>query len=366
MLSDFDSDLTELSSDEEEYVPVSQKKKTPAKSLKNEYKVHSALRPPRTTQYTAKSLYDQMIDNSIQLDPEYQRDIVWPESKQVGLIDSVLRNYYIPPVIFGESRFISDDGTEHRVCIDGKQRLTSIQKITSKRYWYKDGPGAKRTLLPKQYMQAFANKQITCVEYDNLNDDQEREIFQASLLSAIQRVQLGVALTPAERMQAITGPWPSLIRDIQTRVLGRDGFGEDLDWGRTRGRDFQCLASIVYLLHTHPNAKFPGAATLDKWLQSSSPILPTFRTDVLDSFRIFISLVKDKRYNAAFQKPTRVSPIEFTMTGVLIHQFRATLSMTQLSSAIWKMRADVRSRHADIRANAKVHKTMFTFITKKM
>ena len=28
-------------------------------------------------------------------------DVVWPDSKQSGLIDSILRNYYIPPVIFG-------------------------------------------------------------------------------------------------------------------------------------------------------------------------------------------------------------------------------------------------------------------------
>ncbi|EPS97903.1 hypothetical protein FOMPIDRAFT_17561, partial [Fomitopsis schrenkii] len=60
----------------------------------------NALRPPRTTQYTAKSLFDQIIENTIDLDPEYQRDVVWPETKQSGLIDSILRNYYIPPVIF--------------------------------------------------------------------------------------------------------------------------------------------------------------------------------------------------------------------------------------------------------------------------
>ena len=33
-------------------------------------------------------------------------DVVWSEAKQVGLIDSLLRNYYIPPVIFGKSYFL--------------------------------------------------------------------------------------------------------------------------------------------------------------------------------------------------------------------------------------------------------------------
>jgi hypothetical protein len=29
-------------------------------------------------------------------------DVVWSEQKQIGLIDSVFRNYYIPPIIFGQ------------------------------------------------------------------------------------------------------------------------------------------------------------------------------------------------------------------------------------------------------------------------
>ena len=67
-------------------------------------------------------LSEQIVDGSIDLDPDYQRgtlvfhqfslsandpshhspiDVVWSEQKQIGLIDSVFRNYYIPPIIFG-------------------------------------------------------------------------------------------------------------------------------------------------------------------------------------------------------------------------------------------------------------------------
>lgn len=28
--------------------------------------------------------------------------IVWNEQKQIGLIDSIFRNYYIPPIVFSE------------------------------------------------------------------------------------------------------------------------------------------------------------------------------------------------------------------------------------------------------------------------
>ena len=53
--------------------------------------------------------------------------MVWPEAKQIGLIDSIFRNFYIPPVIFAVQK--DEDGEETRVCVDGKQRLTSILKF---------------------------------------------------------------------------------------------------------------------------------------------------------------------------------------------------------------------------------------------
>jgi hypothetical protein len=82
----------------------------------------------------------------------------------------------------------------------------SICSLTNQKLWYKQVGNTKRKLLPKQYMQQFAYKQITCVEYETLSPDQEREIFQVGrnhsrsttvIIMVIQRVQLGVALTPA-------------------------------------------------------------------------------------------------------------------------------------------------------------------------
>ncbi|KAI0052779.1 hypothetical protein FA95DRAFT_1579796 [Auriscalpium vulgare] len=353
------SDLTDLSSDDDYDAPVSRSSNTKKSALKktkgSTYTIANSLRPPRTTQYSAKSLYEQIMDNSIDLEADYQRDVVWPEPKQVGLIDSVFRNYYVPPVIFAVTT--AEDGSETRVCIDGKQRLTSIQNVTNKKYWYKrEGAGAK-TMLPGPLVASFANKQIVCVEYDYLSDDQEREIFQ--------RVQLGVALTPAERMQAITGPWPSFIRELQSQVVGVDGFGDALDWGRARGRDFQGLASIVFVIEKLPTFSLPVSPALDKWLSRTIAVPKKLRNDVFETFRIFLRLAKDKKYNAAFHKPTRVSPIEFIMIAVLIYTRRQKSSLMQLSSAIEQMRADVRTKEKDVRTNARVSKALLKFITEK-
>lgn len=65
------------------------------------------------------------MDGTVDLNPEYQRGVVWSLSKQVALIDSIFKHYYVPPVILASIESI--EGAEAMVCIDGKQRLSSIR-----------------------------------------------------------------------------------------------------------------------------------------------------------------------------------------------------------------------------------------------
>lgn len=163
-------------------------------------------------------------------------------------------------------------------------------------------------------------------------------------------------------MQAISGPWPDLIREIQSVTIGEEGFADALEWGSARGRDFQCLAMIVYLIQGNP--KFPHTSQMEKWLQNTNPVPAKLRIDILETFKIFVRLARDQKYTGCFQKPSRISPVEFIMTGVCIYTLRDKFSFTQLSSAIAKMREDVRAKHVDIRSNPKVVKTMQTFLKK--
>jgi hypothetical protein len=115
-----------------------------------------ALSKPRNLTHTMYKLNDWLLKGVIDLSPEFQRgifslhfvitfskkkcthlilftfffyciiEIVWTGKKQSHLIDSVINNYYIPPIIFSCKRL--DNGRWVRVCIDGKQRLTAIKK----------------------------------------------------------------------------------------------------------------------------------------------------------------------------------------------------------------------------------------------
>lgn len=68
--------------------------------------------------------------------------------------------------------------------------------------------GAKnKPVLPENLKQEFGNKHLLCVEYVDLTQTQEIELFQ--------RVQLGKPLTKAETFKASQGAWQDFARQFE-------------------------------------------------------------------------------------------------------------------------------------------------------
>ncbi|KAG1727764.1 uncharacterized protein EDB91DRAFT_886494 [Suillus paluster] len=357
----------------------------------NGYILRNVLKLPRATTYTTQALYEQIIGSDIDLDPEYQRDVVWPEAKQIGLIDSILRNFYIPPVIFVSHQH--DDGSESKTCIDGKQRLTSIQRFmdglihhkdpeTNDKYWYKStvenqqgrSPGR---MLPERYRRLFANKQIVCIEFQDLPDSEEREIFQ--------RVQLGMALTPAEKLQVVNTSMASFVRKVEAEYFteGKPLGGRALDWDRSRGGDFRCIAQALYCISKYPSLNSVGTVgQIDKWLHNPTRTAARakgknkasddgedltkdelFLALIHDTFRVFSQLVDDPDLSPIFlQSGWRISPVEFIVICLLISIEKDQLQLRALAEKLGRMREVVREEHVDIRMNGRVAKTLLDFI----
>ncbi|KAF9220669.1 hypothetical protein BS17DRAFT_786932 [Gyrodon lividus] len=387
--------------DDAEYVDESYDELGPTSSGKRAkgsgYQLKNVLKLPRATTYSTQALYDQIHAGDIDLEPEYQRDVVWPESKQIGLVDSILRNFYVPPVIFVTHQH--EDGSETKTAIDGKQRLTSIQRfmdgliphrdpLSGEKYWYKSTAGSQsgrspRMLLPDKFRRLFANKQIVCIEYQDLPDSEEREIFQ--------RVQLGMALTPAEKLQVLNTPMSAFVRKLQSQYLDADSSlgGDALDWDRSRGGDFRCITQALYVIAKFPTVSTIGAISqLEKWLHNPT-VKPngrgkgkkkatgeeqddddddlskdeTFIERVHATFGMLSTLVGDASLRPLFLKPEwRVSPIEFVMMCLLISVDKDKLTPEEIVGKIGEMRTWVRNEHVDIRMNSRVAKTLLDFI----
>ncbi|KAJ2918858.1 hypothetical protein MD484_g1476, partial [Candolleomyces efflorescens] len=392
-MSEFgESELSDLESSNDEYTQSSakskaaEKKKAAAKkAAQAEFAIKGALKPPRPTTYTTQALYDGIVHSHINLDADYQRDVVWNDVKQSNLIGSIFQNYYVPPIIFATQPL--DDGSEIKVCIDGKQRLTSMRRfmdgliphkdpISGERWFFKDIPGSKksRNILPDRIKRTWFDKQIVCVEYQDITDENEREIFQ--------RVQLGMALTPAERMQGHNTPRCRFVRHLVfkhiTEGLLAPGTSPvtnapvGLDWAFSRGADFRCIASVVFYLDKE-GKKIPDGSSLEPWLRDSKTELDKKLMKRIEAaFEKFEELVQSDKYNSVFKlqfkkkngsgggvpgparsKP-KVSPVEFVGTALLICAHQDKMSLKQLSACVGRMRKELHRDHLDLRLNTRV------------
>ncbi|KAK7027266.1 hypothetical protein VNI00_015355 [Paramarasmius palmivorus] len=383
-------------------------KDRPRMSQARDYTLQNALQPPRATTYTAQALFEQIMNEAIDLNPEYQRDVVWSTQKQIQLIDSIFRNYYIPPIIFAV--VVHSDGSESRTCIDGKQRLTSIRLFmdgliphkdyhTSQQLWFKDNrransaKSAAKVLLPDKYCQIFANKQIVCVEYGELKESDERDIFR--------RVQLGIALTASEKLQAISTPRADFIRHLLAKYTTETTLGHaDVCWDRERARDFQVFSTAVCLL-----AKWSMKTGLDTWptvpqvevwmkertLKSGGgkkrkkeeqpdnveyvQVSELFVERMDKAFDFLSKLQQAIPFNVGHLSqglPARNGRVYyayiFTATDAGASSKRRIFyshipkDLERLSRLIMKMRTQLREAHTDIRMNITVARTMFDFI----
>lgn len=78
-----------------------------------------------TNTITVATFWENHLLERYNFDPDYQRESIWTDEKQSFLIDSLLKNFPIPP-IFLHQKIDDDTGKTKYDVIDGKQRLTSI------------------------------------------------------------------------------------------------------------------------------------------------------------------------------------------------------------------------------------------------
>lgn len=113
--------------------------------------------------------------------------IKWDTQNLTVLLYHTLQKYYVPPLIFSHNNLRLMN--EKLVCIDGKQRCTSIVRFmdgeipfvspgTKEKLWFKDGPG-KRKLLPMPLRRHFEQVNLPAVTYKELGEEQQRDIFRA-------------------------------------------------------------------------------------------------------------------------------------------------------------------------------------------
>lgn len=78
-----------------------------------------------TTTITVANFWENHQLNKYNFDPVFQRKSVWTEEKQSFFIDSIMRNFPIPPIFLHQKIYAETGQTTYDV-IDGRQRLEAI------------------------------------------------------------------------------------------------------------------------------------------------------------------------------------------------------------------------------------------------
>lgn len=138
---------------------------------------------------TIASLVQDINNRRIDCDPSYQREIVWDEKKQKGLVNTLLEQYPIPPLNFVQN---NDPVLAKYECMDGKNRLQAIFLFVHNELTVN---GRKFEDMSENDREDFKCINIQVCIFDNLTYEQRREYFR--------RIQEGVNLTQTEIMWSL-------------------------------------------------------------------------------------------------------------------------------------------------------------------
>jgi hypothetical protein len=351
---------------------------------------------------SVKDLFGLMQGPGLVLDPSYQRDVVWDNLRSSQLIRSLMAGYFIPPIIFNCVKVPEKPELTIRVCVDGKQRLTSIKKFmtgvigvhdSSKSplkwyYCYPEGASKGVRILPERIKQWFRKQTFCCYEFSDLPERVEEEMFQL--------VQRGMPLTPAEKMRALSTKWATFAKQYEAE------YSEVVNLCSTvRALGFRAVVTIFAQLNevespsSGRNAEsvgdkpqFAGSVRkLDSLLRDNRSLDERTKLkfkQVFDKYRELVNScsIDDPEApsgrkilpDSAFGKHPDViaqrgqhhvktfSPVEQLSVAVLLHQHMATRNNNMLLGDIMEMRIYLREEHHDLRTNQQLWESVWRFV----
>ncbi|KZT26782.1 hypothetical protein NEOLEDRAFT_1240835 [Neolentinus lepideus HHB14362 ss-1] len=343
-----------------------------------EFRLPPRLPPRRKCEVTFKQVMDMMDNNRLNLDPPYQRDKVWPEKKQEGLINSFLYNFYIPEIVVSV-KAVEGNGATMDV-LDGKQRLTTLRsfwkgsipyKDADGKSWYLVSPlGSKKNVIPAVERSKIEKYVVSLVECHNYTQEHDEDTFR--------RVQLGMPLTEGEKLAANSSQRSDYIANVIERHVIVGSTKEDrlapqgerlrayVDFSTSRGRPFVNVSYLAYVLEGLEEHErwHPTRDQVKDWISRSEDIRESVKADLEIALQRMQEVAANPTFSkdAGFNMERKVAPIEFIFIGVLMHVMR-TATPLKRAQAIKGLRLMLGEKHTgQIRLNLTVAKNSWAYV----
>ena len=165
------------------------------------------------------------------MNPDFQRDFIWPDDKQSKLIESVLMR--IPLPVF----YLAEDDHGRMVVVDGLQRLYTFQRFVNNKLRLKLPEDAD---LNKKFFKDLSPKLQNRVEDCNLILYLiDAKVPERARLDIFERVNGGVPLTRQQMRNCLfMGPATRFLKTEATTDLFEKATGGSLDTLKMRDREF--------------------------------------------------------------------------------------------------------------------------------
>lgn len=233
---------------------------------------------------TVNSLIDKISKNKkIDLNPIYQRDVVWNEQKMSAFIDSLMKGY-VPSNITVNI----DTDSESCICIDGKQRITSIMNFyRNKIPWVRaddngddlmiyfnhvpeDKQDEKNYVhLDKKQQKFFLERSAIVVTYNDLDYSMQCEIFN--------RIQNSMAATSGEQCF-------SLFRNPTVASKFKEFCRKNDYANRSRFRNVEIILNIIYMKKNRELKSLSGRKEKKKFIDE---------LDELEEYERVVELIEE-------------------------------------------------------------------------
>ena len=192
-----------------------------------------------------ETIISRIEQGTLNLQPDFQRGEVWSPDKKKKLIDSILRDWRIPPIHVVATKELIDE------VLDGQQRLVAIRDFCKGKFPV-DGTiepydekirqldGVRFDELPVLVKRSFLKYEISFITLTDYKPSEPAELFD--------RLNQPMKLTSAEQRNAYMGETRNQIKEL-VRFLEKSGVSaETIGFSNSRLAYDETIAKFCYAI----------------------------------------------------------------------------------------------------------------------
>lgn len=247
------------------------------------------------------TLVEKIKRKEIDLQPEFQRGQVWSEQKKRRLIDTILRQWYVPAV-----HIVVNDELDKEEILDGQQRLQAIISFMSDEFPI-DGyiepeddsilslNGYYYSQLPDRVKSRFRRFPITTVRLRDYLPEEPGELFF--------RLNQLTALTAAEQRNALVGTPRNQIK-ILVKEFENSLSGSQIGFSNVRMNFDDSISRLAVSLELGTLQEKITASSLEKRYRSGEAFSSRIISSISGALTEISALVKN---NSIYTKLNKAS-----------------------------------------------------------